>query len=130
MEIKIQCISFEELLISTMLYPFTTGLLLIILLVSLSSHYQDSSFFECLIYHPDPRRQTVYNSSVSKNTNPSIATHYSSCLSPTSNLNDVLILVQVSCRFSIIMDHCHHHCYILFMILLKYHHYLSLDVAK
>ena len=59
MQIKIQHISFEELLISTMPYPFTTGLLLFILLFSLSSHHQDSSFLERLAYHLDPRQQTV-----------------------------------------------------------------------
>ena len=96
MQIKMQHISFEELLISIMPYPFTTGLLLFILLFSLSSHHQDSSFLERLTYHPDPRQQTVYNSSVPTDTNPSIATRYSSCLSPMSNLNDILIIVQVS----------------------------------
>ena len=35
----------------------------------------------------------------------------------------MLIVVQVSCQFSIIMNHCHHHCYILFMILLEYCHH-------
>ena len=64
MQIKIQRILFEELLISTMLYPFTTELLLIILLVSLSSHHQDSSFLEHLTYHQDPRQQTIYNSTI------------------------------------------------------------------
>ena len=96
MQIKIQHISFEELLIPTMPYPFTTELLLFILLFSLSSHHQDSSFLERLTYHPDLRRQTVYSSSVPTDTNPSIATRDSSCLSPMFNLNEILIIVHVS----------------------------------
>ena len=112
MQIKIQHIAFEELLISTMPYPIITGLLLFILLLSLSSHHHNSSLLERLTYHPDPRRQTDYNSSVPTDTNPSIATLYSSCLSTTSNLNDILIIAQVSFRFSIIMNHRHHVCYI------------------
>ena len=123
MQIKIQRIAFEELLISTMPYPITTGLLLFILLFSLSSHHQESSFLKRLTYHLDPRRQIVYNSSVPTDTNPSIATRYSSCLSPMSNSNDILIIAQVSFRFSIIMNHHHHLCYILFKILLKYSHH-------
>ena len=74
MQIKIQHISFEELLIPTMPYPFTTELLLFILLFSLLSHHQDSSFLKRITYHPDPIRQTVYNSSVPTDTDPSIAT--------------------------------------------------------
>ena len=88
-----------------------------------SSHHQDSSFLEHLTYHLDPRRQTVYNSSVPTDNNPSIATCYSYSCSPMSNLNDILIIAQVSIRFSIIMNHCHHVCNILFKILLKYSHH-------
>ena len=123
MQIKIQHISFEELLILTMPYPFTTELLLFILLFSLSSHHQDSSFLKRITYHPDPIRQTVYNSSVHTDTDPSIATRYSSCLSSMSIMNDILIIVQVSFQFSIIMNHHHHLCYLMFMILLEYNHH-------
>ena len=123
MQIKVQHIAFEELLISTMPYTIITGLLLFLLLLSLSSHHQDSSLLKCLTYHPYPRRQTVYNSSVPSDTNPSIATRFSSCCSPMSNMNDILIIAQVSFRFSIIMNHRHHVCYILFKIILMYSHH-------
>jgi len=86
-------------------------------LVSLSKAYHYSSLFERFTYHPDPSQQTVFNSGVNTDTDPSIVTHYTSYLGPVSNLNDLLIIAQVSCRSNMIMNHHHHphhHCYILF----------------
>ena len=91
-QIKIQRISFQELLISTMLYTFTNGLLLITLLVSLSGHHQDLSFLKCLTHHPNLRQQTVYNSSVSTDTDPIMNHHHHDCY----------IL------FEILLEYCYH----------------------
>ena len=55
-------------------------------------------------------QQPVYNPDVVTNTDPNIVSDYNQSLSAVSNLYDHLLLMQILCPFSIIVDH-HYHCY-------------------